>query len=174
MKTSHSDQIVSRRTALAGLGAGGLGLALATRSLSASAQDATPSQATPDPSATGVDLIRTTERKRLRALVEADVDIALQLHTDDFQLINPAGGTLSKEEYLGSITSGEIDYLVFEPVSEIAVRFYGEAAVIRYRSNLQIVLGGQDLGLANFWHTDSYELRDGSWQAVWSQATAIQ
>ena len=24
-----------------------------------------------------------------------------------------------------------------------------------------------------FWHTDIYELRDGRWQVVWSQATRI-
>jgi hypothetical protein len=24
------------------------------------------------------------------------------------------------------------------------------------------------------WHTDSYELSEGAWQAVWSQATAIK
>jgi len=90
-----------------------------------------------------------------------------------FQLVNPTGETLSKDAYLGGIASGELDYLVFKPAAEIAVRFHGEAAVIRYRSNLQIAIGGQDLGLATFWHTDSYELRDGRWQAVWSQATGI-
>ena len=25
-----------------------------------------------------------------------------------------------------------------------------------------------------FWHTDMYDLRDGRWQAVWSQATRIR
>jgi hypothetical protein len=40
--TSHTTPSVSRRTALAGLGAGALGLALAARGLAVSAQDATP------------------------------------------------------------------------------------------------------------------------------------
>ena len=40
MTTSRSDASVSRRTALAGLGAGGLGLALAARRVEAAAQDA--------------------------------------------------------------------------------------------------------------------------------------
>ncbi len=41
MATSRTDRSVSRRTALAGLGAGGFGLALGTRVRPASAQDAT-------------------------------------------------------------------------------------------------------------------------------------
>ena len=49
------------------------------------------------------ELLRSTERDRLRALVTADVDRAEQLHADEFQLINPLGGMLSKEQYLGGI-----------------------------------------------------------------------
>jgi hypothetical protein len=119
------------------------------------------------------DLIRTTERERLRALVEANVARARQLHADDFQLINPLGGVLSKEQYLEGIGSGEIDYLSWEPDS-IAVRLYGEAAVIRYPSHLEIVVQGRHIPRQRYWHTDLYERRDGQWQVVWSQATEIQ
>jgi hypothetical protein len=93
------------------------------------------------------DLIRATERQRLRALVEANMDVAGQLHADDFQLINPFGGTLSREQYLGAVAAGEIDYLVWEPESPIAVRVYGQAAVIRYQSQVEIVVGGQKIPL---------------------------
>ena len=34
-----------------------------------------------------------------------------------------------------------------------------------------LVRGALDSGM--FWHTDVYEIRDGRWQAVWSQATQI-
>lgn len=43
------------------------------------------------------DLIRRTERERVRALVEANVKRARQLHADDFQLINPLGGPRCKD-----------------------------------------------------------------------------
>jgi uncharacterized protein DUF4440 len=119
------------------------------------------------------DLIRTTERERLRALVEANVARARQLHADDFQLINPLGGSLSKEQYLAGIGSGELDYLFWEPDS-IAVRLHGEAAVIRYPSHLEIVVQGRHVPRQRYWHTDLYERRDGQWQVVWSQATGIQ
>jgi hypothetical protein len=95
------------------------------------------------------------------------------LHTDDFQLINPGGGALTKEEYLGGVASGDIDYLVWEPSSEIAVRLYGEAAAVRYQSNTEIVVFGEKIVVQN-WHTDVYERHDGRWQVVWSHATSIQ
>ena len=122
---------------------------------------------------TEADLIRATERERLRALVEADMEVARQLHADDFQLINPLGQSLSKEQYLGGIASGDLDYLVWESES-IEVRLYDQAAVIRYQSQLEIVVQGQKVPRQRYWHTDSYEKRNGRWQVVWSQATGIQ
>ena len=119
------------------------------------------------------DLIRTTERERPRAFVGADMDLLERLHADDFQLINPGGGALTKAEYLGGVASGEIDYLVWEPDAEIAVRLYGETAAVRYQADTEIVVGGERIVVRN-WHTDLYELRDGQWQVVWSQATSIQ
>jgi len=44
-----------------------------------------------------VEHLRATERARLRALVEANMDVARPLHADDFQLITPSGVALSKE-----------------------------------------------------------------------------
>ena len=127
-----------------------------------------------DPSVGEADLIRTIERKRLQAMVEADMAVATSLHADDFQLINPGGGALSKEEYLGLLASGDVDYLVWEPISEIAVRLYGlNTAVIRYQSQTDIVVFGEKSSIQN-WHTDLYEKHDGQWQVVWSQATTIQ
>jgi hypothetical protein len=119
------------------------------------------------------DILRSTERERLRALVAGDVARAGPLHADDFQLINPLGGVVSKEQYLGGIASGRIDYLLWEPDS-ISVRLYPDAAVIRYPSRLEIVVQGQHIPRRRYWHTDLYERRDGRWQVVWSQATGIQ
>jgi hypothetical protein len=45
------------------------------------------------------DKLRAIERGRLRSLVAADIATARRLHADDFELIHPRGGTLSKEEY---------------------------------------------------------------------------
>jgi hypothetical protein len=130
--------------------------------------------AEPTPAALDVaELVRATERERLRALVAADLDTARRLHADDFQLINPGGGVLTKTQYLEGIASGYLNYRLWEPDSAIDVRHYGGGAVIRYRSRLHMSLGGAEGELRQYWHTDLYELHDGSWQVVWSQATAI-
>ena len=99
---------------------------------------------TPVAEARDAELLRATERERLRALVAGDIDRARQLHTEDFQLINPLGGALSKEQYLGGISARQIHYLHWEPES-IAVRLYGEVAVMRYLSELEIVVQGRHI-----------------------------
>jgi hypothetical protein len=110
------------------------------------------------------------ERGRLRALVNADLAFADQVHAEDFQLITPGGDSLSKEDYLESIASGEVDYLVWEP-EEIVSLVHEDSACVRYRSTIKIVVGGQESGPERKRHTDFYEKRAGRWHVVWSQAT---
>ena len=117
--------------------------------------------------------LRAAEGQRLRSLVKADLDMARRLHADDFKLVNPDGQSLSKDQYLEQIASGELDYVLWEP-DVIEVRRYGDAAVLRYQAQAQAVFAGQRTPLRRFWHTDVYEKRNGRWQAVWSQATLIQ
>ena len=118
--------------------------------------------------------IRAVEHQRLRALVGADMEAARRLHANDFQLINPLGGSLSKDQYLGAIAAGEIAYLMWEP-GPIEVKLYGEAAAIRYQAELRIkVKAIPDAPSGRFWHTDLYERRNGLWEVVWSQATQIR
>jgi Domain of unknown function (DUF4440) len=114
--------------------------------------------------------IRQIEASRLWSLVEPDLELARRLHAEVYELITPTGTALSKELYLGMIASGRLVYRVFEPVSGIAVRGGGDFALLRYRARIAIEEGDHT---ADFvcWHLDSYELIDGRWQAVWSQAT---
>jgi hypothetical protein len=118
------------------------------------------------------DQLRAIERQRLRALVDADMTTASCLHADDFQLINPRGGTLSKEQYLRDVASGDLNYLEWEP-GEIRVRLYGKSAVIRYQARLRVSVKGSPGRPVTFWHTDLYEKRNGQWQIVWAHATQI-
>ncbi len=119
------------------------------------------------------DELQALEGQRLRALVVPDMGTAERLHADDYQLVNPYGGTVSKQDYLSWIAVGDINYHVFEPVSELLVRISPAMAVVRYQARIDIESAGEREQLV-CWHTDMYELRDGGWQAVWSQATAIR
>jgi Domain of unknown function (DUF4440) len=109
-------------------------------------------------------VIRATERQRLRALLEHDFDTANKLHADDFELINPLGEAVSKEDYIDS--GAAFAYKVWKPISPIRVRVHGDSAVIRYESEIEIS------GIrGHYWHTDLYEKRNGQWKIVWSQTT---
>lgn len=114
-------------------------------------------------------LLPDIERRRLRALAGADTVTATPLHADDYQLITPNGTEMSKADYLGAIASGRLRYQVFEPVSEMAVLGGAEIAVVRYRARISF----DDGPGITCWHTDCYRFADGTWQVVWSQATAI-
>ncbi|HUS62756.1 MAG TPA: nuclear transport factor 2 family protein [Acidimicrobiales bacterium] len=122
-----------------------------------------------------LDVIRDIERRRLRSLVDADVETADALHASDFQLVNPLGRAASKEEYLGGIASGVLVYRRFEADSDIEVMVDGNLAVLRYRSAMEVEFEGRIGRPGHCWHTDCYR-RDGpgaDWQVVWSQATGI-
>ena len=120
------------------------------------------------------DALRALERRRLRSLVEADMEVAEALHTPDFELVNPGGSTWSRERYLGGIASGDIDYRRFEPVSDIDVMVDGDLAVLRYRSAIDISVTGGTPGPLDAQHLDVYVRdADGRWQVRWSQATEV-
>ena len=117
--------------------------------------------------------ILAMERERLRSLVEVDMATAERLHAADFQLINPAGAALTKAEYLGSLKTGQLDYLAWEP-GDIAVRLYGSAAVIRYHDvRFEVAREGKVIHRGPMYHTNVYEMRNGQWQVVWSQASGL-
>jgi hypothetical protein len=110
---------------------------------------------------------------RLGELVDADVAIAGPLHAEDFRVIPPDGFLLSRDAYLGAVEAGNIDYLVFEPISEIDVRVYGEGAVLTYQSRVDVDVARRGRFTLGAWHTYLYERRAGRWQVVWEQATAV-
>jgi hypothetical protein len=101
------------------------------------------------------------------------MEVADQLHADDFQLVTPLGAVFSKEEYLGAVAAGQLHYLAMKLDSPIDVRMYDNMALIRYRAQIEIEVQGQTYPRTPYWFTDSYEKRDGRWQIVWSQGTGI-
>ena len=78
----------------------------------------------------------------------------------------------TREDYLGAVDAGEIDYLVFEPTSPIAVRLSGDSAALRYQVGFDLVVGDTRFTHRG-WITEVWELRHGRWQVVWEQATAV-
>jgi hypothetical protein len=122
---------------------------------------------------THADDFRALERARLKALVDRDMALAWQLHAADFQLVTPIGYAYTRDRYLGQIDAGELKYLTWEPQA-IDVRLTPDMALLRYKATLQVDSGQHQPSPMQCWHIDSYELHDGFWRVVWSQATAIR
>lgn len=115
------------------------------------------------------DFFRDLERKRTGSLVDGDIALARQLHALQYQLITPGGKPFDRESYLGKIADGTLRYVRWE-LGAIEVRASPSMAVVRYQALLEFPSGS----VVRCWHTDSYELHDERWQAVWSQATAVR
>jgi hypothetical protein len=116
---------------------------------------------------------RTLERTRLRALVGRDIALAQTLHSPEFHLITPRGSTYSRESYLQAVEIGKIVYLKWE-AAEILVRRFASVALLRYQAELEMPSSSGENSSFACWHTDSYELHNGFWRVVWSQATLIR
>jgi hypothetical protein len=121
-----------------------------------------------EPSAPGEGFFRTLEERRTLALVQRDLATLEELHAPEYQLVTPAGGVFTREAYLGRIRAAPF-YAAWEVLGEMSFRLSAHMAVIRYKARIQFPSGRVFV----CWHTDTYELRDCGWQAVWSQATEV-
>ena len=118
------------------------------------------------------DDFRLLERTRLRSLVERDMGLASALHSPEFHLVTPGGITRSRESYLAAVQSGAITYLKWQ-AGEIMVRQFSEVVLLRYQAELEMPSHSGGTSSFKCWHTDSYELLNGLWQVVFSQATRV-
>lgn len=118
-------------------------------------------------------VLREIELDRLRLLVAGDAAEAADLHADDFQLIPPPGYPMGKEDYLDAVDKGELDYIAFEPISDIEVRVDGTTAVLWYESRLALDAAGIGRLSHDAWHLYYYEKRGDHWQVVREHATAV-
>jgi hypothetical protein len=132
-----------------------------------------PATVTPTEDAAAVSAeIRSSELARLAALLEGDTEAARAFYGEDYELVDPAGDLETLDEYLGLIESGRFDYVTWEPTDDMAIRVYGDVAVIRYPSRIAVVLDGRSID-GEFWQMALLQRRDGAWQHVWGQTTPM-
>ena len=117
------------------------------------------------------DQVRTAERTLLRAEVDGDTHTAGALLAPDLQAIDPTGTAGTRADYLANIGGG-VDFVTLKPIGPISVRVDGDSAVARVKLMFKVIAYGQTVQ-HDGWTTDLFERRDGRWQFVWSQTTAI-
>lgn len=115
------------------------------------------------------EFFRALERQRTQALVALDTNAARRLHAPGYQLITPSGAIYSLDAYLEALTTGALRYSKWD-AGPMEVRQSTALAIVRYQARIEFPSGN----VLSCWHTDSYELTDGCWKAIWSQATAIK
>jgi len=106
------------------------------------------------------------EAERTQALVARDLPTLERLHAPEYELITPTGRVFSRQRYLEAIAA-EPFYAGWAH-GPMRVRRSPAMAIVRYAAQISFPSGK----VMACWHQDSYELRGGQWQAVWSQATA--
>jgi len=105
------------------------------------------------------------------ALVKADIAFLDKVLAQDFMHYRPQGDVENKAQYLEHRKTGGVKFesLVAD---DIKVRFYGDAAIVTYRSTAK----GKDqhgtIDEQRLW-TRVFVRRDGRWQLVHSQGTSI-
>ena len=119
------------------------------------------------------DELRKIEEERLAAFVAGDVPALQRIHANDFQVVNPAGQELNREDYLNGVSQGFITYRTWQPEGRIQAYVFGEVAILRYRSLVELSVQGEAQPEQHFWQVEVYEKRRDGWQATFSQSTRI-
>ena len=113
------------------------------------------------------DFFRVLEVARTQAIVARDMPTIERLHATDYELISPPGRVMTRERYL-SLIAAEPFYSKWEH-GPMRVRLSEGMAAVRYLAKLTFPSGN----VVDCWHTDIYQLQEGSWKAIWSQATRL-
>ncbi len=106
-----------------------------------------------------------------RAMVSNDVDAISGCITDDWVLVTPEAGVVSRERILHVIGNGDLRHdTMTKDVGRVKV--YGDVAVVTSRGQNTGVYKGRPIS-ADEWVTDVYRRVDGRWRCVLTQLTPV-
>jgi uncharacterized protein (TIGR02246 family) len=105
------------------------------------------------------------------AIDHNDADAIDRLSTADYTFVNPGGKVLNKKEYLDLIRSGTLKVESYTRDEE-NIRFYGNTAVVIYRSTPHGTFKGEELSSQRRVTTILVK-QDGRWLTAGRQSTPI-
>jgi uncharacterized protein (TIGR02246 family) len=106
------------------------------------------------------------------AIDRNDADAFDRLSTADYTFVNPAGRVWTKKQYLELIRSGTLKVESYSRDEE-SIRFYGNTAVVIYRSTPKGTFKGQELITNQRRVTTIFVKQDGRWLTAGRQSTPI-
>ena len=132
--------------------------------------------AQPEASATPANAEQEAVHKAVDEIVAAidrnDADAFERLSTVDYIFVNPAGKVWNKKQYLELIRSGTLKVESYSRDEE-SIRFYGNTAVVIYRSTPKGTFNGQELITNQRRVTTIMVKQDGRWLTAGRQSTPI-
>ena len=105
------------------------------------------------------------------AMISNDVDRIAACISDDWVLITPEVGPVSREGMLGAIASGTLTHATMTKDVGL-VRVYGDTAIVSGRGQNTGTFRGQPIS-ADEWITDVYRLVEGRWLCVLTHLTSV-
>jgi len=142
-------------------------LGLCSAGSAQSQSTATPEQRTADQEA-----VHKAVGEIVAAIDRNDADAFDRLSTADYTFVNPAGKVWNKTQYLELIRSGTLKVESYT-IDEETIRFYGNTAVVIYRSTPKGTFKGQELITNQRRVTTIFIKRDGRWLTAGRQSTPI-
>ena len=111
------------------------------------------------------------EKDRFAAMIKGDRPALEKLLADDLTYTHSSALFESKEQFIKSVTSGNIDYVSIEPSeSDWKVRVNGNTAIVNGVAAVNVIDTGKDLKI-KIRYTTILTNRGGSWQLQAWQAT---
>ena len=112
-----------------------------------------------------------TQAARFAAMIDADGAALGDIMSEDLVYTHTTGRSESKQEFIASVTSGDISYDAIKP-DDVLVRLYDDVAIVT--GTAAMVVSSRQ---ANFEFTirfiEVYRLVDGSWELVSWQSTRL-
>ena len=112
-----------------------------------------------------------TQTERFRAIVDADLETLDAILAPELIYIHSHGGVDTKDDFIGSLASGRVDYLEMQP-RDVQVRLYDETAVVTGDISLHVAAAGQEHKV-NMRFTEVYVYSGDRWRLVSWQSTGI-
>jgi ketosteroid isomerase-like protein len=111
------------------------------------------------------------EKDRFAAMIKGDRPALEKLLADDLTYTHSSALFESKEQFMKSVTSGNIDYVSIVPSeSDWKVRVNGNTAIVNGVAAVNVIDTGKDLKI-KIRYTTIHTNRGGSWQLQAWQAT---
>ena len=117
------------------------------------------------------DLAKLGENLR-RAELLGDVVVLGDVLAPDFRGIGPRGFILTKEDWLAKHRTGDLKYEAFER-SDIAVRTYGDAAIMTSRESTKAFYKGREVPGGDYRATHVFVRQRGRWRLAGVQLSPI-